>query len=343
MRAPLRAWLLVPVLLGLLAAACIGSRGDDEAPPADAQEVPDADPDAAPQVQVPSPLSAVPVDEALLRRPALAVRVDNAPAALPQEGLESAEIVLVTPVEGGLTRLLAVFHAELPERVGPVRSARAADAALVADLAGVFAYAGASRPVLAHLRDSGLALAEEHQPPAAWARDPARQAPHNLFASPAALLDAHPDAPPARRPWPVDEAPGPPSSDPPAEVRLHYSRAAHAGWVWDAAAQGWLRSQDGAPHVTAGGRRVVAANVAIARVRAEPGDGTDAAGNPVVELTVEGEGDALLLSAGRVTEARWHRDPGGPLSWTAADGAPLALRPGPTWVELLPSSGTVRR
>src|ERR1051326_8332557 len=57
-------------------------------------------------------------------QPVLAVKIDNLVDARPQTGVSRADIVYVLPVEGGLSRLMAVFSSAYPPGVGPVRSAR---------------------------------------------------------------------------------------------------------------------------------------------------------------------------------------------------------------------------
>ena len=64
-------------------------------------------------------------------KPVLAVKIDNIVDARPQTGLQAADIVYVLPVEGGLTRFMAVFSSHLPPAVGPVRSAREDDLAVL--------------------------------------------------------------------------------------------------------------------------------------------------------------------------------------------------------------------
>ncbi|MFB9839019.1 DUF3048 domain-containing protein, partial [Actinoallomurus acaciae] len=59
--------------------------------------------------------------------PVLAVKIDNTRSAKPQLGLRSADIVYVEQVEGGLSRIMAIFSSKLPSSVGPVRSARISD------------------------------------------------------------------------------------------------------------------------------------------------------------------------------------------------------------------------
>ena len=63
--------------------------------------------------------------------PVLAVKIDNLAPARPQTGLTGADIVYVLPVEGGLSRFLAVFSSHSPPVIGPVRSAREDDLELL--------------------------------------------------------------------------------------------------------------------------------------------------------------------------------------------------------------------
>ena len=74
----------------------------------------------------------------------LAVKIDDTNMAHPQIGLEDAEIVFIEQVEGGLTRLAAIFSTVIPQRVGPVRSARISDIDVLSQFGRVaFAYSGA--------------------------------------------------------------------------------------------------------------------------------------------------------------------------------------------------------
>jgi hypothetical protein len=86
----------------------------------------------------------------------LAVKIDNLAPARPQTGLTSADIVYVIPVEGGLSRLLAVFSSHVPPVIGPVRSAREDDLELLRQFGRpAFAYSGAQPqllPVVARAR-----------------------------------------------------------------------------------------------------------------------------------------------------------------------------------------------
>ena len=79
-------------------------------------------PDVPPPPPPVSPFTGLPTDR---NAPVLGVKIDNAAVARPQRGLEQADLVYMEPVEGGLSRLLAVYQSQVPPVVGPVRSTRA--------------------------------------------------------------------------------------------------------------------------------------------------------------------------------------------------------------------------
>ncbi|HET9769741.1 MAG TPA: DUF3048 domain-containing protein, partial [Acidimicrobiia bacterium] len=92
-----------------------------------------------------SPLTGLPMDIKRSKRPALVVKIDNAPKARPQVGLNQADVVFEEGVEGGITRFAALFHSEESKPVGPVRSARTTDIKLLSALRHpLFAYSGAN-------------------------------------------------------------------------------------------------------------------------------------------------------------------------------------------------------
>ena len=77
-----------------------------------------------------------------LKRPAASLKVENTPDARPQGGLDQADVVYEEVVEGGITRLVAIFNSHVPDVIGPVRSVRAMDPDIVWPLGGLFAFSG---------------------------------------------------------------------------------------------------------------------------------------------------------------------------------------------------------
>ena len=111
--------------------------------------------------------------------PILVVKIDDTLAAYPQAGLEDADVVYIEQVEGGMTRLAAVFSSKIPDVIGPVRSARISDLELLEQYGRVaFAYSGAQRKLLPVIAEANLEnLGAQRQGRDIYANDPARMAP----------------------------------------------------------------------------------------------------------------------------------------------------------------------
>jgi hypothetical protein len=108
-----------------------------------------------------------------------------------------------------------------------------------------------------------------------------------------------------------------------------------ATWDWDAAAAGWARTQGSSEHVDAQGERVIAANVLVAEVRDVATGSVDTAGSTVFEQQFLGSGRGWVFTDGHVGEVTWTKPSiRSVATWTTADGVPVALVPGITWIEL---------
>jgi hypothetical protein len=114
-------------------------------------------------------------------------------------------------------------------------------------------------------------------------------------------------------------------------------------WSWDPDPAGWVRTQNGTPHVARDGEQVRAANVIVRFTGYHDSGVRDSTGAVVPEAQSVGDGDAWLLSGGRAQPGRWSKPTAdAPTTYTDAAGFPLRLAPGPTWVEVLPpASGAV--
>jgi hypothetical protein len=281
-------------------------------------------------------------------RPALSIKVDNAAPAHPQTGLDAADIVSEQLVEGGLTRLLAVYQSTDATTVGPIRSARPVDAGLLRQVGGgIFAFSGAAAGELAPVEaDSHAVLLSNDQLTSSggnpFVRSSARPAPFNLYASTAALYSAGYARGAAHRPPPAVftyASATPPAARPATTASMSFSASSTRSWRWDPAQRVWSRSENGAADTQASGQRVIATNVVIMSVvtRGIPGL-VDSAGNNDQDITLTGSGTCWVLRDGTVTAGRWTRasiaDVG---RLTDAAGRTIALRPGRTWIELLPS------
>jgi hypothetical protein len=274
-------------------------------------------------------------------RPALAVKIENSVDARPQTGLNSADIVWEQVVEGGITRFVAVYHSTVPAEVGPVRSLRPMDAAIAGPLDGLMAFAGGLRPFVDAATAEGLQVLGDEG--SGFYRVKTRYAPHNLYADPAKLLAradaAHQTAPAAQFTVaaPDQQSTAVVAGAPAAALTLKLSGVSHPRWTWDPAGQ-WLRAEGNTPAVEADGTPLRAANVVVLRVTVVNTPFRDPAGNPVPETQMVGTGEALVATGGRTLAATWTKNSAGePVALTGADGQPVLLAPGNTWVELVPT------
>jgi hypothetical protein len=293
------------------------------------------------------PLTGLPQgNPAQLKAVAVVVKVDNVDPARPQTGINQADIVYEEMVEGGLTRLAAVFQSQYPAVVGPVRSGRLTDVGITDDLNHpVYAYAGANGneiPVLYAQPATNLNI--DNRGDLFWRSG--FNAPHNLFTNVqqlAANSTTHlPPSPsftylPAGRPF-SGAAVGPA-----AAMSIGFPNAS-VGWTYSAASHGWLRTQNGTPDVDSTGHPVDPANVVVEFVPyitsgIAGGEGVPPA--PIPEGLQTGSGQVWVLSAGKVVRGTWTRPAlTAPAVLTDSGGAVIALTPGQTWVELVPA-GTV--
>lgn len=334
-------------VLAVLALAACGADAPEPPPPITVTPTIEASRTTPPEPDVPVvwPLTGMPTDE-VAQRPAVAVKIENTTSARPQSGLDSADVVWETIVEFDVSRLVAVFHSQVPDEVGPIRSVRPMDATIVAPLNGMFAFSGGQSGILAMVRDSGAQIISHDGGAPGMYRVGFRTAPHNVYGSMSTWLDtadsSHSEPPPeqfvfAHRPALAGAAR---AGEPATSLSFRLSGAARPSWTWDEGAGAWLRSESGTPASDRSGARLSAANVVSitaphvgTRFRAQGG-----ASVPTYELT--GEGPALVASGGMVVEGTWRKESDAdPLRLFLPDGSPLMLAPGNTWVELVPASG----
>jgi hypothetical protein len=289
------------------------------------------------------PLTGLPASDPAVRdRPALSVKIDNIGVARPQAGVNQADIVVEQPVEGGLTRLFATWQSKDAAQIGPVRSARPVDALLLRQLGpSLFAFAGASAGVLQVIkRDSGATLLDPSAARGAFRQVSGRRPPHNTFSSTAALYSAGERANPALGPPRelLTFAASPPAAGKPATVaRLTFSPSARSAWQWRGGS--YVRDQDGTLDRLVDGSAITTDNVVVLSVPVRASQNVDVLGNRTPDPVLTGSGRAWVLRDGTMTAGSWRRaaPASAPLQVLGADGRPIPLHPGRTWIELLPT------
>ena len=259
--------------------------------------------------------------------------------------MTQADVVYVTQIEGGTTRLVAVFHSQTPAEIGPVRSGRTTDIAIFRGYNNpIFVWSGANivtgriiRPYL--MVDLGAATRAEYR------RHPDRPGSYDLMTSPGVLWEIAEtledgDAPPVQFEYRTQTTAHPSGARAASDIRIGYA-AANVEYFWDDALSVYRRVQNGTPHVDADEVEVRPVNVVVAEVGSISTGMIDTANSSVGEQQFIGSGRGWVFTDGQVIEVTWTKPSLASVpTWTTADGIPVPLTPGQTWVELAPAGAT---
>ena len=270
----------------------------------------------------------------------LVVKIDDTNAAHPQIGVESADVVYVEQVEGGLTRLAAIYTSKLPPLIGPIRSARISDIELLAQFGRVgFAYSGAQskmRPVIAAANLENLSA--ERNPPSIYGKDPDRQGPVDMILKPDLLLERANANPKIRietataSVFPFGDAPKGETNTAVAKVKWP---SAKYELRWDSTNEKWLIYFNEKPNMAANGEHLYADTAIIQIVSITPSIYGDKFGEITPFSKTTGSGKAVMLRDGFSYQISWQRNLETDVTtWMSEDGGVANFKPGRTWIFL---------
>jgi len=344
------AWLYILIAVGVLLIAGVvaliatsGNKTASVAPPAPVKATTTTAPaPVCPLTGEPAPNGTVPA------RPALGIKIGNYPGDRPSAGLNQADIVFEEPVEGAITRLLAVFHCQSPSLVGDIRSARQPDAGIMAQLSNpLLVHAGGIDPVIALLKASPLIDENLYSGGngSAILMQPGRQAPYSTFVNTSTLwaLDPSDTTPPAPIFQYTAAPPAGTVAGSGASVHIPFSATSDVTWTWSPSTGTYLRSYSGQPDILIGGAQTAATNVVVMTVQTANGTWVEnEEGGHEVLVTSTGAGPLVVLRDGAAISGTWSRPSlTSPATLTSSGGTAITLHPGNTWVELVPAGVTV--
>ena len=259
--------------------------------------------------------------------------------------MADADIVFEEPVEGGITRYVAVFQCQQATLVGPIRSARNIDIGILGEFGQpLLVHVGGIAPVLANITASPLINLDLGIYGSVVQHVPGRVAPYDTYASTSALWGLRPSdtTPPA----PVFSfSSTPPAGTPVVSMSIPFSAEAQVVWNYSAAQKDYLRSYGGSPDEMSGGGQQSATNVVVQFVHVTYGPWLEnSEGGLEVQAALYGgvSGQAEVFRDGEEIVGTWQRGSlASATQFTTSDGTPIALAPGRTWVELVPTTVTV--
>lgn len=334
-----------PALLGVVAAglclttaACSGS-GSTPADPRDgvptgtsATPVATSAPTSGSTTTLPLTGQAAASPDAATRA-VVAVPVEAGSGLPAVAGTGDADLVYVAFPTAGRQRALALFQSRDAARVGPIGDVRPLDTKLLRAISAVLEHSGGTSGFIKQVARADLPEWSSIVQPSSFSRDPATGA---VFGSTTAARAAT-GVQPARPGLLAFSAPGTApatAATPPPAVQVAVAGQPAASLSYDAASGTWRGS--------VGGFAVAASNVLVQQVTYDtlvlPKTGGRTEGNP----DPDGQGAATLLSGPTVDTGSWNRPGGGTSTkYVRADGTPLRLLPGTTWVLLVPTGTPV--
>ncbi len=271
--------------------------------------------------------------------PVLVVKIDDTSLAHPQVGLKSADVVYVEQVEGGLTRLAAVFSSTIPDVIGPVRSARISDIELFAQYGKIaFAYSGAQRKLLPVISEANLVdVGAMRFGPTYYANDPNRIAPYAMMVQSRVLLDEGIKRNPEiaiSKPMGWNFSEESPVTQKFTSVEIKWPASRYSA-KWSATENRWLLYFGDQPNLDADGYHLGPKNILVQLVDISDSIYKDKVGGVTPFSATVGNGRCYLLRDAGSIPCLWSRataDSG--TSFTDLTGAPISFAPGQSWFAL---------
>lgn len=328
---------IVALTAATLTLTACGSKPDDKAEPGATER------DSSKLVER-SPLTGLEFKNGQPDNPVFVVKVENTEGGQPQYALNEADLVFEELVEGGLTRLAALYYSNLPGKIGHVRSTRATDIGIAAPVNGQIVASGGSGGTYKRIKKAGIKIFAEGQGAPGFSSDPHKVRPYNRLVNLRALARKAKAAQIPRNYLPfrvASTATATPSAGtaPPAprtatRLDVGFSNSTHTRWALKS--DKWVRVNGHA----ASGQDFRADTLLVLSARVGDAGYLDPAGNAVPETIFEGTGKAMILHGKTVTEGTWHKEGlKGEITLKDSTGASVSLDPGHVWVELIPKNG----
>lgn len=300
------------------------------------------------EIQIPaniSPYTGLSIDESLVNTRPIGIMISNIKAALPQSGISQADIIYETLVEGGITRLFAIFHdVSDVTKIGPIRSSRhyyldfALDNDAIYTHVGQSTYATAAFKVLDVDRFYGISKLDSML----TFRDPDRKAPHSTYTSYEKLmatwdyLEYRKELKSDARKFSFNTVDTPlAQGEPLTKIDLDYSPYITATFTYNATEGVYERSQFGEKEIDKENN----VQLAFKNVIVQYADIWTIKGDKLgcMDMTLIAEGTGLYITDGKMIPITWKKTSHeSPTMYYLQDNTPITLNPGKTFISVFP-------
>ncbi len=267
--------------------------------------------------------------------PPRAVMIENHPDARPVSGLAKASVVIEAPVEGGITRFMALYDATTTvEEVGPVRSARPYFVEWADSLNASYFHVGGSPDALDLIKTlAGFTDVNEFAYSTTFWRDNRRAAPHNVYTK-KELMDLITGRKVASSTqsiaaWHFQNAVSSTERGDTPAFKITYGGSFNVSWSYDKERGVYVRRQANQLQKDRDGSAIESENVIVMKTEQQV---LDSVGRLKVRTT--GNGEAVGYRDGKKYVLRWRRSAGEPLRFETADGGEFVLTRGRTWIQV---------
>lgn len=269
----------------------------------------------------------------------IALVLDNFSESWPTAGVNFASIVYEMPVEADITRFLMIFNQEaLPDKIGPIRSARPYFAELAEEYSGLFVHAGGSPDFLQKVKDREYQiynLDEISGDGKYFWRDNQKDKPHNIYISKELITQVIENKNLTNElksdfiPWPYNQMDLIDVQVNNLIVKIDYREPVI--WQFDKEKQAYLRYQNGKEFVDEKGRQVQTPNLIIQKTKIKV---LDTIGRR--EITTLGQGEALIFQKGVLIQGTWQKlEKNKRTIYYNSQGKEIEFLPGSIWIEIV--------
>ncbi|MEG1458391.1 MAG: DUF3048 domain-containing protein [Acetivibrio sp.] len=295
-----------------------------------------------------SKLTGLWVDKKIANRRPIAMMINNIKVASPQTGTGEASILYEAVVEGGITRMMALFEDISGDRIGSVRSARHYFVSFADEYDAIYAHFGQTKYATAKIKElkvdnlSGL----EAIGSTVYYRDTSIRAPHNAFAS-------------AKGVWKGIEKKGYPTElrenmknhftfyeedtdftkgeSASKKITLGYSGYTSPYFTYNKKDKLYYRYQFDTPHIDKGtGKQLAFKNIILQYVSYWTIDSKNGYQSMDIE---DSKGEGLYISNGKAMKITWDKkESKKEMHYYDEEGNLLTINPGKTYIGLYPAN-----
>ncbi|GAB4277978.1 MAG: hypothetical protein Kow0029_21000 [Candidatus Rifleibacteriota bacterium] len=264
----------------------------------------------------------------------LAVMIENHHKARPQSGLHEAEVVYEIPVEGGITRFMALFL-HVPSLLGPVRSCREYFVDRALEVNAVYVHCGGSPKGYAYLSKTRIDSIDEIKHGKPFFRDHTRKAPHNLYTTGKKLFDYLSERfqmKVDKKPSPLNYGPVPTSGTLPGKsVFIRYHGNYKTFYKFNNGH--YERYMNGIRHIDRDTKKPINPETVI--IQTSTMRTVDDKGRQ--EISFVGSGSAVIFHKGTMIPARWSKkSPKSLTNYTDLAGKSIVFEEGkPVWIQVV--------